>query len=150
MELLAAHERLPSEELTSAVRESLEYISLCGINTAASSIGSSVFPAKMVISAYEQIEMIVENCLDTLTDLAVTIRSEEQKMTIRMMLKADDFVYETNDSLREESEFSRRIMITKDRQDLLVVLTFRENEQLNKETDSAGPVHAQERGEERC
>lgn len=126
MELLAAGGRLNSAELASAVTESLDYMRLCGVNTAASSVGAGAYPAEMVIAAYEHIEAIVEESLDTLSDLAVTVRAGGPQLIVRMMLRADDFVYETIGSQQEDRSFSRRATITKDRQDMLIVLTFTE------------------------
>lgn len=126
MELLGVSGMLPAIELTSAVSESLEYVRLCGVNTAASSIGDRTYPAEMVIAAYEHIESIIENSLETLSDMVVTIRSDEHELIVRMMLKADDFVYQTNDTLPPSPHFSRRILITKDKQDMIISLTFRE------------------------
>jgi len=125
LELLSA-ERLDADELTAAVAESLEYMRLCGVNTAVSSFGVGTFPAEMVIAAYEHIEAIAEESLDTLSDMIVTVRAEIKELIVRMMLKADDFVYEANGLWHDGGSFSRKVMITKDRQDMIIVLTFTE------------------------
>ena len=126
MELLSAAGTLTVVELVSALTESLDYIRLCGINTALSSIGTGSYPAAMVISAYERVEAIVEDSLDTLSALMVTVRSDKQRLIVRMMLRADDFTYNTGGDERVGAGFSSSVTITKDRQDMLIVLTFTE------------------------
>lgn len=125
LELLIA-ERLDVDELTAAVAESLEYMRLCGVNTAVSSFGAGTFPSEMVIAAYEHIEAIAEESLDTLSDMIVTVRAEGKELIVRMMLKADDFVYAANGQWHDGSSFSRRVVITKDKQDMMILLTFTE------------------------
>lgn len=125
MELLSASGILPAAELAAAVTESLDYVRLCGANTAASCVGGRQHPAAMVIAAYEQIEAILEKCLDTLSDMIIAIRSEQQRLTVRIMLKAESFSHETS-GLWQDAGFSRRISITKEDQDMILVLTFTE------------------------
>ena len=126
MELLAAEGSLPASELGSATAESLDYLGLCGVNAACTvSGGEKVFPAEMVIAAYEQIEAIVEQSLDSLSDLVVTLRAEGPSLTVRMLLRSDDFSYEA-DSGEAPVGYDRRLAITKDRQDLVIDLTLTE------------------------
>ena len=126
MELLSAAGTLTVVELVSAVTESLEYMRLCGVNTAISSVGTGSYPAEMVIAAYEHIEAIVEESLDTLSDFMVSVRSDKRKLIVRMMLKADDFLYESNGAWQDGEGFSRKVAISKNKQDMLIVLTFTE------------------------
>lgn len=124
MELLSETGQLSIVELASAVRESLDYMRLCEINTAITSIGVGTYPAKMIIAAYEHIQAIMEKSLDTLSDFVVTLRAEKERLIVRMMLKADDFVYQSNGFWQDDDCFSRKLTITKDKQDMLIVLTF--------------------------
>lgn len=126
MELLAASGTLTVVELVSAVTESLDYIRLCGVNTAASSVGTGAYPSEMVIAAYEHIEAIAEESLDTLSDMIVTLRSAGKQLVVRMMLKAENFAYETNGHWQVGAGFSRKVAITKENQDMIIVLTFTE------------------------
>ena len=126
MELLSAAGTLTVVELVSAVTESLDYMRLCGVNTAISSVGTGSYPAEMVIAAYEHIEAIVEESLDTLSDFMVSVRSDKRKLIVRMMLKADDFLYESNGAWQDGEGFSRKVSISKNKQDMLIVLTFTE------------------------
>lgn len=127
MELLVAAGTLTVVELASAVTESLDYIRLYGVNTAVSSVGTGSFSAEMVIAAYEQIEEITEESLDTLSDMIVAIRSAGQHLSVRIMLKAENFSY-ANNGVKQESVvgFSRSVSITKENQDMIIVLTFTE------------------------
>ena len=126
MEMLSAAGLLTNAELVSAVTESLEYMRLCGVNTAVSSMGMEDYPSGMVIAAYEQIESILEESLDSLSYLVVTIRGEKGQFTVRMMLKAENFSWAINTSLRNSEDFSCRGVITKNDQDMIIVLTFLE------------------------
>ena len=126
MELLAAAGTLTVLELASAITEFLDYIRLSGINTATSSIGVKSYPAAIITAAYEQIEEIIEKSLETLSDMIITVRSDQENLVVRMMLKAENFSYETNGSLPAVQGFSRRISITKDNQDMIIVLAFTE------------------------
>lgn len=122
MELLAATGTLTVVELASAVTESLDYIA----NTAVSGVGTGSYPANMVITAYENIEAIAEEILDTLSDLIVTIRSDGRRLIVRIMLKAENFSYTSNGTSWEDVVFSRSVSITKEDQDMIIVLTFTE------------------------
>ena len=126
MELLAAAGTLTVVELASAVEESLDYIRLCGANTAVSAIGTGSYLADMVIAAYENIEAIAEESLDTLSDMIVTIRSDGRRLIVRIMLKAENFSYEAGGAWRKRVGFSRSVNITKEDQDMIIVLTFTE------------------------
>lgn len=125
MELLAASGTLTAQELASAVAESLDYIRLCGANTTTRVYGTGSYPADMVIAAYEQIEEIMEDSLDTLSDMIVAIRSDAQRLIVRMMLKAENFSCETRGPW-QDAGFSRKASITKEGQDMIIVLTFTE------------------------
>ncbi len=126
MELLAADGELTVLELAAAVTESLDYVRLCGVNTAASAVGTGSFPADMVIAAYEQIEEITEESLDTLSDMIVAIRSDKQRLIVRMMLKAESFSYKTTGPFQKDAGFVRTVTINKENEDMIIVLTFTE------------------------
>lgn len=126
MELLASAGLLPLSELTAAIAESLEYMRLCGVNTAVSSFGTGAFPAEMMIAAYEHFETIAEDSLETLSHMNVTVRAEKKRLVLRMLLKADNFACEMGGELRDGASFSRKVAITKEKQDMIIVLTFTE------------------------
>lgn len=126
MELLADGGTLTVLELSSAVQESLDCVQLLGANTAATTVGSGAYSAQMVISAYEHVEAAIENCMDTLSDLFITIRADKNELTVRIMLRADSFSYDANGALGKEAGFSRKVTITKDDPDMLLLFTFTE------------------------
>lgn len=126
MEMLAADGVLTTAELVSAVTESLEYLRLGGVHTAMSSMGTASYPADMVCGAYEQVESILEESLDSLSHLAVTVRGEKGQLTVRLMLKADNFSYAINGSLRDGKGFTSYGILSKNDRDMIIVLTFSE------------------------
>ena len=161
MELLAEGGELPSSELTSAIRESLEYVRLCGAETAMAGIGESDYPSEIIIDAYERIEDFIEKNLHFLSDIAIIVRCDDgqgadrrlavqsddgqgtgrrltvqsvegrgrsgmRQLSVRMMLKADDFVYEQDGHSWECAGFSGKVTFANDKQDLLIVLLYRE------------------------
>lgn len=126
MELLGENGRLPAEELAASVRESLDYMHLCGVNTALSSAGTGEYCTAMVLAAYETVEMIAEGCLDTLSDLIVSVRAADSRLVVRMMLKADSFAVTNGSELPENIGFSRRISVAKEQGDTIFILTFEE------------------------
>ncbi len=140
MELLAAAGTLTVVELSSAVSESMDYVRLCGVNTASGSVGTGSYPADMIIAAYEQIEEITEASLDTLSDMIVNVRSDNQCLIVRMMLKAENFSYEANGTW-QDTGFSRKVSITKENQDMIIVLTFSEGGGANMRLFLENPVN---------
>jgi len=126
MELLATGGRLTVVELASAVAESLDYLKLCGVNTVSSAVGTGSYPSGMVIAAYELFETVIERSMDTLSDLAVTVRSGKQVITVRLMLKAEDFSLEESALQRAGEGFSCRVDMTKEERDAILVLSFTE------------------------
>ena len=122
MELMAA-DGLPLEELATAIGESLENIRLTGAGTALQTAGHGAFPAAMLIAAYEHFEDIVEACLDTLVELLVVIRAEEDRLILRMLLQADAIEYAARPHA-ENAGFTRQLTVSTDNRDTLVVLTL--------------------------
>ena len=125
MELIASEGRLPSEELATAVSESLEYIRLMGASAALTGAGSALLPAAMVTEAYECFERLAETCLDSPCDMLVSLRTAEGSLRLRMMLKAGDFHFDVPCE-REPDGFSRKLEITSEGQDTVIVLSLAE------------------------
>ena len=124
MELLSASGSLPVEELGLAVRESMEYLRLCGVETAVSATGTGKLPAAVIIAAYESVETALENCLDTLSALAAVIRVEEERLILRLLLKTERFSW-----LPDPGEFLDRGVraetnVSRDGPDVIVSITF--------------------------
>ncbi len=124
LELLAASDALTVEELASAASESLSYLRLCGVNAATNAFGTGAYPNELIIAAYESIETVIEESMDTLSDMVVSIRAEGTRLIVRIMLKADSFSLETGEPRSESAAFSRTVSITKEEQDTILVLTF--------------------------
>ena len=80
----------------------------------------------MVLAAYEAFETIIEGCLDTLTDLIVSVRAADSRVVVRMMLKAESFAVANESELSENIGFTRRIAVAKEQGDSIFVLTFEE------------------------
>ena len=126
MELLSEGGMLTVLELSSAVAESLDYVQLLGTNATATTVGSGTYPAQMIAAAYEHIEAVIEKCMDTLSAIIVTIRADKAALTVRIMLRADSFSYDANGAFGKDAGFSRKVSITKDDPDLLLLFTFTE------------------------
>lgn len=124
MELLKVGGSLTVTELATAVSEELEYLRLCGVETASNALGSGAYPAEMIIAAYESIHSIVEQSLDSLSDIAIIIRASGDELTVRVMLRANSFSYFSEDSNAKAVGFSRRITVTKEDQDIIVLFSF--------------------------
>lgn len=124
MELLKAGGLLTVTELATAVSEELDYLRLCGADTASNAVGSGAYPSEMIIAAYESIHAIIEQSLDSLLDMAIVIRASGDELTVRVMLRSNSFSYFSSDSERIDSGFSRTVAVTKEDQDIIVTLGF--------------------------
>lgn len=126
MELLSADGLLTVSELSAAIQESLNYLKLLNVNTALSSVGSGSFPSAMIGSAYEHFQAIIEACMDSLSDIFVVVRAAQGELTLRLLMKAGSFSYEVVAGRPAEGSYVPRVLITKEHQDMLVVLSFSE------------------------
>lgn len=126
IELLASSGLLPMSELTAAVAESLEYMKLCGVNTAVASFGTGAYPAEMIIAAYEHFEAVAEDSLDTLSHMNVTVHAEEKRLDLRILLKADGFACNMDGERQEGASFCGKVAVTEEEQDMFIVLTLTE------------------------
>lgn len=126
MELLGTGGTLTVEELATAIAETLEYVRLCGVNTASSSFGTGIFCVQMVTGIYDYIETIIEKSLDTLSSMIVSVRAQKNTLTARIMLEADNFSYESQDIKQNEAQYRTDVSISKEGADMIIVLTFTE------------------------
>ena len=124
MELLAEGGSLPLEELSLAISESLSYVRLKGVGTALSAAGSGSYPAGMLIRAYELLEMIIEDALDTLVAMAVTLKAGAGEISLRIMLNAASFTIPA--AVGEGGAYAPEVSVTKEGQDLIFFCLFRE------------------------
>lgn len=80
----------------------------------------------MLIAAYERFEAVIEDCLDTLMRLNVSVRAEKKRLTLRMMLNAGNIAYETDELQQGNAGYVCRFSMVKDDQDATLVFIFTE------------------------
>ena len=89
MELLKSDlKHFSTAELASAIRESCEYLKLCGVNAMLHVTPECELSADTQLFLYEAFETVVEGCLDTLQLLLVNITMHKAQPVLRMALKA--------------------------------------------------------------
>ena len=125
MELLASQGTLPFDELSLAIRESLSYVRTLGVNTAVNVSGAGIYPANMLIAAYERVESVLETSLEEITDLMIFTKEESGEISTRMMIRAGALTLPPMDNKRGDS-YSESISVTKDDQDMILSFVFRE------------------------
>ncbi len=126
MELMAENGSLPFEELSLAVSESLSYLKLKGVGAALSASGRGSCPAARLISAYEQLERIIEAALETLTALAVYLKADSEVLSMRVLVNAASFTLPPESIAGSDEEGSQDVSVTKEGQDLIFYCRFRE------------------------
>lgn len=125
MELLQADKGMISvKELVTALRESLEYMELCGVNGVLMPAGEGELPGEMLILAYEYFEYVVESCLDTLTDIVVSVIHRGDELVLRMMLKTDLFTVDGNWQSERVARFGGMVTVTKEDNDIIAVISL--------------------------
>lgn len=132
MELLSVGGSLPLEELEAALTESLEYLRLSGVETALLVDSSGELPADLVISAYEHLNAVIADALDSIQAILLRVNSAvlsadspaflELRLLLRTGLPSWDFTWPAPGigGLRPSVQFS-----VEDR-DLRLVLRFME------------------------
>ena len=91
MELLKADlKHFPTEELASAIRESCEYLKLCGVNAMLNRVPECDLAADTQLFLYEAYEIVAEECLDTMKYLLVNVTMRKDMPVLRMALKVSD------------------------------------------------------------
>ena len=128
MELLAAEGSLSLEELEAALTELLDAVRLCGVETALTTAGGGELPAALVISAYEHVQAVVLEGLDTMRAilLRVTGGGDEPFIEIRMLLKTDNLSWDFARPFPGAGEIRPRVRVSMDEGDLSVALRFEE------------------------
>ncbi|MCQ2433167.1 MAG: hypothetical protein MJ175_11245, partial [Clostridia bacterium] len=83
MMLLSSDGRLPKKELTLAIAESARYLSLAGVITEISGdFDDATVDEGMLISIYEQFEMLLEQTMPALHALQITLRADTVKLVM--------------------------------------------------------------------
>jgi hypothetical protein len=125
MELLAAGGRLSVEELGAALTESLEYLQLCGVQTAVTVVGTGELPAAVIISAYEHVQALIMEGLDTMEALFVRANKDGAGLELRLMLRTDNLSWDFERSFPGGGA-RPLVRVSMDSGDLSVVLRFEE------------------------
>ena len=123
MELLSKDGTLPVEELAAALEESMEYLRLCGIAAAVQRFAKGVYPAQVIFAAYEHTQAIVMEGLDTLTAVSVIVR-DAAGLELRLLVKAQSLSWDFGAVPPGISGVQPRIQVTKEGEDLTIVLRF--------------------------
>ena len=126
MELLSVNSMLSSDELTLAISESLSYVQLKGIPAALTSSGTQQYPADMIIAAYEQVERVIENCLDTLKALVIHVNMQTGQISVRIIVNSEDITVPLETVKNPERSFTMETSATKNGSDMILAFTFRE------------------------
>ena len=124
MVLTAENGTLPGAELATAVMETLEYLRLTGVRTAASSSGAAVYPAEVVTAAYEDFGAVVSDVIGALTDAAVVTDFAEGGLGMRLLLKTSRLPRE----FPEETETGgvlRRVKTSAEGSDAVLSFSYR-------------------------
>ena len=125
MEFLSENGVLPFEELGLALMESLSYLQLTGIRAAVHSSGSGMYPDKMIVTAYERAETVIEDSLESLKALMISLRASDGEFTMRMMIEADSFRLTAGKELKEPEGFTVESSADKEGQDIILSFTYR-------------------------
>ena len=126
MELLTSQGMLPFDELSLAIRESLSYVHMLGVNTAVHTSGAGIYPSEMVIAAYERVESVLETSLDSVSDLMVSAKAEPGAIAVRMMISIGALTLPAMETERASYSYSESVSITKDGKDVILAFVFRE------------------------
>ena len=126
MELLTSQGMLPFDELSLAIRESLSYVHMLGVNTTVHTSGAGIYPSEMVIAAYERVESVLETSLDSVSDLMVSAKAEPGAIAVRMMISIGALTHPAKETERASYSYSESVSITKDGKDVILAFVFRE------------------------
>ena len=126
MELLAESGSLPVRELQLAASESMSCLRLLEVETAVSLEGEGELPAPMVIAAYEDLETVIEDCMDSLDALMVFCSAAPGRLDARLLLRSAALTLNPGQLSPGDGSFVRRLSVTKDGQDLILAFSYTE------------------------
>lgn len=90
MELIESEdEKLPSEELYTAIFESAGYMSLCGLDVVVAPIEQFGLSKEIMVEAYNVFETVAENNIDIARSLLVTLGWRNNVFSIRLSMDRD-------------------------------------------------------------
>lgn len=129
MELLKSDlKRFPTEELASAIRESCEYLKLCGVYSMLNITPECELSADMQLFLYETFEDVAESCLDTLEFLLVNITMRGNQPVLRMTLKSSVKDTDSLNKLISSKGGIIRFFSDNDEDEMTISVTYQEGE----------------------
>ncbi len=113
-------------ELAAAIRESCEYLKLCGVHALLNSAPDCALFADLQILAYETFEALLEKCLDALKFILVNISMDDSRMIMRIALNiSEPMAEDICKSLMQDNENLKIVSETED-DETTVTICFRE------------------------
>lgn len=115
---------IPVAELSAALKESADYLRLCGTDVMVSGAFEGDLPSDMIILAYEFFHYVVMSAHIELFELAIIVYLTEDVFSLRLMLQAEDIEIEGNWKAKELSKYNGNIMLSKQDKEVIVRLTL--------------------------
>lgn len=126
MELLRADKNMLSlNELYTAIMESCEYIKLCGVVTMVSPGPDRLLSAEIVVFVYEFFEDFVENHLEKLKSIFVTLSIKDSMLSLRLLVNGDGISIDENWHKEELVKFDGAISLSSENADTLIKLCLK-------------------------
>lgn len=113
---------LPLKELQTAMKESCEYLKLLCFNTSVLFTVDKELPADAVILLYEFFEYVIEGRINNPCDCLIRVSSQNERVTLRMLLGADSIFVPDNWNPERVAAFEGKI--TSQNDDESTVLKF--------------------------
>ena len=104
-------EKMSFDELTLAIRESMEYLKASGMNCSVFSKGSGSVPSEKIIGVYSLFEELVKCCFEKADSLLAYIEADNQRVNITF---ETDFTLRNTDFINEYSAMFEGISCTKE------------------------------------
>lgn len=113
------------DELCTAVTESADYLSLCGIDAAVSMSSHAYIPKDYMTNSYEFFEYVCEKYLFKIKHMLVNIACRDGGFFFRMVVDSDEILVDENWNKDNLKKCGGRISIDKD-DELMLTLSIRE------------------------
>lgn len=113
MELLSEESPFLSvKELSSAVCESIEYLKLSGVQGMARITGWQELPANMVTLFYDFFQYVIEKCIDSLSEVFVTLNHKDERDSLSLVLKTEESSFNLNWKKDEIVQYDGKITVS--------------------------------------
>ena len=127
MELLRADKDILSlKELYTAIAESCEYLKLCKVETMVSLVPDKLLPADIVILVYDFFENVVENHLEKLESVFVTLNFTDNELKLRLLVNGGEILLDENWRKKELEQFGGKISLSSEDSDTLIVFCLKD------------------------